>query len=158
MSYTDTANGSEILTITPIDGSSIYGITGVAMDADGSVNDNLEDQTAPTLTSATIEIATDDILDLVFNEAVTISITGWNIDTDGSALSISSVSSGDGTSTPKFQLSRSILSTETLNLDYDSGTGDTTDTAATPNDLVSITDEAIVNNIVAAPTILSMTV
>ena len=110
---------------------------------------NNTDTTVPTLTSATIENATDDILDLVFDEAVNITITGWNIDTDGAALSISSVSSGDGTSIPKFQLSRSVLSTETLNLDYDSGVGDTTDTATIPNDLASITDEAVTNNVSA---------
>lgn len=147
LSYTGTADGLEVLTITPADGASVFEVTGVAMDAGQTADDNLEDQTAPTLTSATIENATDDILDLVFDEAVNITITGWNIDTDGAALSISSVASGDGTSTPKFQLSRSVLDSETLNVDYDSGVGDTTDDATIPNDLASITDRAVVNNV-----------
>jgi hypothetical protein len=41
---------------------------------------------APTLSSQTIEDASDDVLDLVFSEAVTITTAGWNIDTDGAAL------------------------------------------------------------------------
>lgn len=105
-------------------------------------------QTPPTLITATIENATDDILDLVFSEAVNITILGWNIDTDGAALTISSVSSGDGTSTPKFQLSRSVLPAEILNLDYDSGVGDTEDLIGNP--LASITDKAITNNVAAS--------
>lgn len=100
----------------------------------------------PTLTSATIEILTDSVLDLVFNEAVTITTAGWNIDTDGAALSISSVLSGSGTTTPKFQLSRSVLNTETLNVDYDSGTGATVSTA-TGVELVTFTDTAVINNV-----------
>lgn len=155
LSFTGEADGDEVLTITPADGSSVFEISGVAMDAGQTADDNLADKTAPTLTSATIENATDDVLDLVFDEAVTISITGWNIDTDGDALSISSILSGSGTSTPKIQLSRSVLGSETLNIDYDSGTGDTVDLAATPNELVSITDRAVTNNVTVSNLLLT---
>ncbi|MEE9451106.1 MAG: LamG-like jellyroll fold domain-containing protein [Ignavibacteriaceae bacterium] len=152
LSYTGTANGAEVLTITPANDASVYEVGGTAMDSGETANDNLKDQTAPTLISATIENATDDILDLVKSESVNITITGWGIDTDGAALSIISVASGDGTSTPKLQLSRSVLNTETLNIDYDSGVGDTTDTATIPNTLASITDEAVVNNVASGYT------
>jgi len=102
------------------------------------------DITPPTLTSATIEAATDDVLDFVFDEAVTITTSGWSIATDGAALSISSVLSGSGTTTPKFQLSRSVLSTETLTISYDSATGNTVDLSS--NELENIIDDSIVNN------------
>jgi hypothetical protein len=105
------------------------------------------DLTPPTLSTASIETSTDDVLDFVFDESVTITIAGWSIDTDGAALSISSVLSGSGTSTPKFQLSRSVLETETLTVSYDSTTGNTLDLAG--NELGDITDDAVSNNVTA---------
>jgi hypothetical protein len=106
------------------------------------------DVTAPTLTTATIEDSTDTKLDLVFNEPVTVTTSGWSIATDGAALSISSVS-GSGTS-HQFTLSRSVLDTETLTLSY-SQTGNTLD--ASGNELAAITNRSITNNVepAAAP-------
>lgn len=101
----------------------------------------------PTIISFTIENATDSVLDIVASEAINITTAGWNIDTDGAALSISSVSSGSGTTTPKLQLSRSVLGTETLNVDYNPATGNTVATASPNVELETITDEAVANNI-----------
>jgi hypothetical protein len=101
------------------------------------------DNTAPTLTSATI--ATDSVLDLVFDEAVTITTAGWIIATDGAALSISAVASGSGTTTPKLTLSRSVLESETVTVSYASSTGNTVD--ASGNELADITDRAVTNNV-----------
>ena len=110
---------------------------------------------APTMTSATIEDATDNVLDFVFSDAVTITTAGWNIDTDGAALTISSVLSGSGTTTPKFQLSRSVLDTETLNIDYDSTTGNTI-RVSNSVELVTFTDTAIVNNVLGSALLTSL--
>lgn len=112
--------------------------SGVTLQAEAT----LPDVTAPTLTSATIEDLTDTKLDLVFNESVTVTTSGWSIATDGAALSISSVS-GSGTS-HQFTLSRSVLDTETLTLSY-SQTGNTVD--ASGNELAAITNRAITNNV-----------
>lgn len=105
------------------------------------------DVSAPTLTSATVENATDDVLDFVFSDPVTITTTGWSISTDGAALSISSLLSGDGTTAPKFQLSRSIVDTETVTVSYDDTTGDTVK-VANGVELVSIVDDPVINNII----------
>lgn len=102
------------------------------------------DVTSPTLSSATIEDSSDNTVDLVFDESVTITTTGWSISTDGAALSISSVS-GSGTTTPSFTLSRSVLASETVTLSYDSSTGNTVDGSG--NELADITDDAVVNNV-----------
>jgi hypothetical protein len=68
-------------------------------------------------------------------------------------LSISSVLSGSGTTTPKFQLSRSVLDTETLNIDYDSSTGNTLAVAAPNVEVETISNAAVTNNVVGtAPT------
>lgn len=107
------------------------------------------DVTAPTLSTTTIENATDSVLDLVFNEAVTITTAGWSIATDGAALSISAVASGSGTTTPKFTLSRSVLSTETVTVSYASSTGNTVDGSG--NELADITDRAVTNNVGFVP-------
>lgn len=104
------------------------------------------DVTPPTLSSATIQDSTDNTLDLVFDQAVNITTAGWSISTDGAALSISAVASGSGTTTPKFTLSRSILSTETITISYDSSTGNTADEAG--NELADITNRAVTNNVV----------
>jgi hypothetical protein len=110
------------------------------------------DVTSPTLSSATIENATDSVLDLVFDEAVTITTAGWSIATDGAALSISAVASGSGTTTPKFTLSRSVLSTETVTVSYASSTGNTVDGSG--NELADITDRSVTNNVAVGSLLL----
>lgn len=102
------------------------------------------DLTPPTLDSCEIGTTGDDILNLVFSEPVDISTDGWTITTDGAALSIASVSSS-GTATPAFTLSRVVLYSETITLDYDDATGDTKD--AYNNTLVSINDFSVTNNV-----------
>lgn len=104
------------------------------------------DITAPTLTSGTVENATKSTLDLVFDEAVNITTSGWTINTDGSALSISSVSDS-GTSTPSFNLSRDIAFGEIITLDYTSTTGDTEDLNGNP--LATFTTFGVTNNVSA---------
>lgn len=102
------------------------------------------DVAAPVLSSQTIEDSTPTALDLVFDEIVVISITGWTINTDGAALSISSVS-GSGTTIPIFTLSRAVTQGESITLDYNSAVGDTTDVYS--NELVTFSDAIILNKV-----------
>jgi hypothetical protein len=105
--------------------------------------EEIPDVIAPTIIKKIITYNPDNVLQLTFDEAVNISTAGWSIATDGASLSISSVLSGNGTTTPKFQLSRSILGTETITISYDTGTGNTQDAAG--NELASISNSPITN-------------
>lgn len=84
----------------------------------------------PSLSTATMNGAEggSQTLDLVFTEAVDITTAGWSVDATGGAVTVSSVSSGDGTTTPKLALSRSIGSDETLTVSYNPATGATVST------------------------------
>lgn len=104
---------------------------------------DIPDIVAPTLTSSTMNGATTQTLDLVFSESVTISTTGWSVSASGGAVTISSVANS-GTSLPKFTLSRSIGTSETLTISYDSTTGSTTDISG--NELVTISGASVINN------------
>ena len=70
----------------------------------------------------------------------------------GGAVTISSVVSGSGTTTPKLGLSRSIANGETVTISYNPATGNTTD--ANSNELAAITDQAVTNNVAATSTTL----
>lgn len=101
----------------------------------------------PTFTSATMtgsETGTQ-TLDLVFNVAVNITTAGWSVAASGGAVTVSSVSSGSGTTAPKLTLSRAIGSTETLTVSYDHSTGATVATSGGV-ELGTVTTEAVTNN------------
>lgn len=100
---------------------------------------------APTLTSATIEKATDTTLDLVFNEAVDITVDGWTVSASGGAVTVSAVASGSGTTAPKLTLSRSIASTETVTVSYNTGTGATE--SLFDLELGTVSAAAVTNNV-----------
>src|SRR5690606_15189814 len=96
------------------------------------------------LTQASVSQGAATTLNLTFNGSTTITTDGWSINTDSeNALSISSVS-GSGTSTPSFTLSREILPGETITLSYDEDTGST---KVGDNDLPSITNKPVSNNV-----------
>lgn len=101
------------------------------------------DVTAPTISSATITAAT--TLTIVFDEAVNITTAGGiTIASSGAAVTVSSPL-GNGTDTLTLTLSRSIVSTESLSLSYDSGPGDIADLSA--NALASFTNRLLTNNV-----------
>lgn len=107
----------------------------------GAVEGDFGDEIAPELDSATINTDGDE-LTLVFDEAVT-GNAGFTLDATGGALT-ATYSSGDGTTTYVYSLSRTVGSTETITLDYSAG--DVEDLADTPNALATITDFAVTNN------------
>jgi hypothetical protein len=113
------------------------------------------DTAPPILSSATIEDATRDELNLVFDENVTITTSGWSIATDGASLSISSVS-GSGTTTPKFILSREVVNGETITLDYSSTTGSVVDSEG--NELETFNDYSVTNNVLSDEQDLNFTI
>jgi hypothetical protein len=105
------------------------------------------DVVIPQLTSLTANTLNNNEIDAVFTKEMDITTTGWSIDTDGAAISISSIT-GTGTNSPKFILDRNIVGGENLTISYNSLIGDTKDTNS--NYLESITDRAVVNNIIAS--------
>ena len=106
---------------------------------------NIVDTTPPTLISSTVMNTTPSTLDLIFSEAVTITTSGWTLSASGGAVTVSSVASGSGTTTPKFTLSRSITGGETVTISYDSSTGSTVD--ASSNELVTFSNQSVTNNV-----------
>lgn len=121
----------------------------------GAVTNNstqTADVTAPTLTSVTVTGVTS--ISLAFDEAVTLTDeTGLSVEASGGAITISGVD-GDGTNTLVLSMNRSIASTESLSLSYDSGTGDIEDLAG--NALATISDRLATNNISATPGSVSL--
>ena len=157
LAYTGVADGSEVLTITPADGSSVFEVTGLAMDSGESVNDTLEDQTAPSFSSAevgniddttirtTIRITMDEACDPASTPATTaftpagiastptvtvVNITGVFIDLTLSAAAVDS-------DTPTIAYTKP-------------GSNFLKDTAPTPNETSSWTAEAVTNNVSGA--------
>lgn len=111
-----------------------------------TIIDDIPDIFPPVLNSAAIENATPSVLDLVFDEAVTITAAGWSISASGGAATVDSVASGSGTATPKLNLSRSISANETVTVSYNPATGATTDLLS--NELATVTAQAVTNNVV----------
>lgn len=101
----------------------------------------------PELTSATMNGAETgtQTLDLVFDEAVTITTAGWSVSASGGAVTVSSVSSGSGTVAPKLSLSRVIQSNETLTVSYDPSTGSTV-SLATSTELETVSALSVTNH------------
>jgi hypothetical protein len=80
---------------------------------------------------------------IVFSEPVTATLAGWSFKKNGSALAASAIS-GSGT-TWDFTVA-AMAAGDTLLVSYDSATGNTLDGSG--NELASITDSAITNNLV----------
>lgn len=113
---------------------------------------DIADISAPVLSSAVVQHLTPSVLNLSFNEATTITTTGWTLSASGGAVTVSSVASGSGTSAPTLQLSRSIATGETVTVSYDPALGATTD--ASGNELSNISGQSVTNNVLSAPTVL----
>lgn len=144
---------------------------GVASYADGFVNFDMDgtqrgadgtwdigafefssaDTTPPTLSSATIPSA-GNVINFVFSEAVSIGAggnAGWAFSMSGGAVT-ATYSSGSGSSTLVYTLSRTVLSGETKSsgLDYTQPGNGIED--ASGNDLVTLTGASVTNNSTAS--------
>jgi hypothetical protein len=123
---------------------------------------NVPDVTAPTLVSAEIPAAGNTI-EILFNENVEFGAGGnggFVLDTSGAAVTLT-YASGTGTDTLVYNLSRTILSSETISdFDYTQPTNGVQDTAG--NDLASFSNQqALVTNNATdatAPTLVSATI
>lgn len=102
----------------------------------------------PSLSSATMTGAESgtQTLDLVFDRSVNITTSGWSVSASGGAVTVSSVASGDGTTTPKFSLSRVIQSDETLTASYNPSTGATTSVSG-GGELDTVSAQSVTNNV-----------
>jgi len=122
---------------------------------EGPMLASAEDVTAPELQSATIA-SSGDTISLAFNEAVTIGSGGnggVTITMSGGAATLT-YASGDGGSTLVYDISRTIASGETGNLDY-TQPGDGIEDAS-GNDLESVSDLTVTNNSTSgSPTFVS---
>jgi hypothetical protein len=105
-------------------------------------NVSAADTTPPTIVSKNTTSATN--IRIIFSEAVTANLLGWSFKKNGSTLGASAIS-GSGT-TWNFTVG-TMAGGDTLLVSYDSSTGNTID--ASGNELVSFTDSAVTNNIVA---------
>jgi hypothetical protein len=104
------------------------------------------DITPPTVTSATVENADSDALVVVFNEAVTLTdMTGLSLNGDWTGVTISSLTSGDGTNTLTFALDTPISNGEsgsfvygaTNNIEDTSGNGLVASSTVVTNNVIS---------------------
>ncbi len=105
----------------------------------------VQDTTPPTLSSADIDV-TGDTLTLNFNEIVGIGAggsTGVTITPDGGAATVTYLS-GAGTTSLVFDISRTILSGETVTLDYTNPGDGFEDLSG--NDLATISGSSVTNN------------
>lgn len=82
------------------------------------------------LVSAIMDPGTDD-LTLSFSSAVTITTAGWSVTASGGAATISAVTSGSGTNSVVFDLSRNITSGEDMTISYNPATGSTVSSTST---------------------------
>lgn len=114
-----------------------------AFDTESATTQVAADVSTPTISSKTTTSTT--TLQIIFSEAVTVTTAGWSFKKNGSALALLSVS-GLG-STWNFTVA-TMANGDTLQVSYDSATGNTTDNAG--NELASVTDSAITNNIPAS--------
>lgn len=111
------------------------------------VNNSTADITAPTFSSATIPAA-GNVINLVFSEAVKFGAggnAGWTFTMSGGAVT-ASYSSGTGTSTLVYSLSRTVLvgETKTAGLAYSQPGNGVEDNAG--NDLATVSGAAVTNN------------
>jgi hypothetical protein len=108
------------------------------------------DITDPTVQSAVIN-TNGDTLTITYDENCTGQL-GFTITPSGGSATLSP-SSGDGTNTHVFSISRSIESGETVTFDYSAITGNVEDTSG--NTLGGITDGAVTNNSTFTPDIVA---
>lgn len=116
-----------------------------AIDKDGlTILLNNLDEISPNVVSATIIDA--NTIRVVFDKIMgVVTVAGHSFERSAVAIIPDSVS-GAGT-TWDFVVSETLLNSDILTYDYDSSTGNTLDAAAVPNELVSFTDEAVINDI-----------
>lgn len=123
-------------------------------EVDSFTQDAVTNNVAPVVSSLTVENAAPNDLVVVFNEIVTATNIGYAFRVDAGARTLDAVS-GSGTTTLTFTISgAAIVSTNTIDLTYDSVTGDTLN--AVDVEVVSYSQDSVTNNL--APTVVSMTV
>ena len=83
------------------------------------------------------------VLTLSFDEPVTGTLTGWALTGPSGAIALSNLT-GSGTGIWQADLASPALSTDSLLIDYDSGTGNAVDGSS--NALGTITDRLVTNN------------
>ena len=101
---------------------------------------NSDDIVIATLLSAIMDEGTDD-LTLSFSSGVNITTAGWSATASGGAVTVSAVTSGSGTPTIIFDLSRNITSGETMTISYNPSTGATT--SLTGNEIAVISNQIV---------------
>lgn len=116
------------------DGTRVIGVVTVVADA----------PIPAVLNSAIMNGASTQFLSLLFDRAVNITTAGWTISASGGAVTVSSVASGSGTTTPVFNLSRAIGTSETITISYDPGTGNTVNTS-NGTELATISAQSVTN-------------
>ena len=123
------------------------------IDKDGlTIQISSPDVTAPTVSSA--EAIDANTIRIVFNESMgSVTTAGWSFKQNGSTITPDSVTGS--TTTWDFVVSETMLNTDTILRNYNSGTGATTDLVG--NELVSFTDQSVTNNIIT-PVNLTFTV
>lgn len=119
------------------------------------LNGSAPSPVAPTITSSSVENSEPNKFIVNFSEAVTSTIAGWTLRINGTPTT-GNVISNSGTSTLTFTVNETVLTGQTLTLDYDSGAGDCVSvSSSTP--LASVTGFSVTNNVGAtqltAPTI-----
>ena len=150
LAYTGTADGNEVLTITPADSSSAYEISGIAMDAGQTANDNLEDQTAPVFSSAEVGNIDDTTIRITMSEACDPTSTpATTAFTPAGIASTPTVSNVNITSVyVDLTLSSAVVDSDTPTIAYTKpGSNFLKDTATTPNETASWTAETVTNNV-----------
>lgn len=90
----------------------------------------------PSLVTAIMDEGTDD-LTLTFDNAVTITTSGWSVTASGGAATVSSVVSGSGTPVVVFDLSRNITSGEMMTVSYNPSTGNTVSSTGNELEVIS---------------------
>lgn len=138
-SITVTGDGVHVMTFPAswrVDGDSFnpYKIHKLLLSYDGTYTTGVltivaDAPVPPLLASATMNGASTQFLSLLFDRAVNITTAGWSISASGGAVTVSTVSSGSGTITPVFTLSRAIDTSETITISYDPITGNTVNTS-----------------------------
>lgn len=104
------------------------------------------DTTAPTVNR--MEAIDDHHIEVEFDEIVNLSSSGigWDFSQNLGALTIVTVT-GSGTTILTFEFVETLLNSDTLLGNYDHTTGDTVDTATTPNELVDISAYPVINSV-----------
>jgi hypothetical protein len=102
------------------------------------------DLVAPTVSSAVIEHSSPSVLKVTYDEPVNTTSAGFTVTASGGAVTVTGITSGNGTTTPRYSLSRSITQGETITFSYSGGI--TTDLGG--NLLGSFSNTAVTNEVV----------